>query len=128
MKQHFKNKRRRNFYTEPTVIAAKEKYGRNKLQQNSASAPNAKNMWGVRNFFPTDVDGEDERTQNIHCQRLVDEFRCLPYQRRCQTIKVSMDMTFPVRRRATIEDSQSILDTMNKFPILADSTQVRLKC
>ena len=82
------------------------------------------NKWGVKNFLPGVPDGEDDRTQDMHRKRLLDQFSAHPFNRKLSIIKSGMDKTFSCRRADIVNLSKSVAEILDMYPILVDCHQV----
>ena len=126
----FKNTRKRKCVDVAECKAAKQKSAFLKNNKNNGACANntsivaITNIWGVKNFNPSLPVGEDERTVDIHRDRLLKQFHMVPYSRKQSVISTSMSKTFPARRKDILELRKSVSDIMDEYPILADPLQV----
>ena len=126
MTNFFKNTHKRKCGDVAECKAAKVKASLKKNTQLKTPDNNAvmTNIWGVKNFNPILPVGEDERTLNIHKDRLLKQHNLIPYSRKQSVINTSMAKTFPLRRQHILELSKSVADIIDEYPILADPLQV----
>ena len=123
----FKNTRKRKCGDVAECKAAKQKAAlikKCKERNGAASTSLMTNMWDVKNFNPGLPVGEDDRTVDIHKDRLKKQFQLLPYSRRQTVINTSMSKTFPVRRKDILELQKTVVEILDEYPILADPLQV----
>ena len=84
------------------------------------------NICGVKNFLPTIEKGEDERTIDIHIQKMKEQFALHPYKRKLTIVEIGMKKTFSKRREMITSGLRSVGDIIDDFPFLADGGQVKL--
>lgn len=122
----FKNTRKRKCGDVAECKAAKQKRQFMKLPKgnNTANMSIYTNIWGVKNFNPDIPVGEDDRTMEVYRQRLLKQFHLLPYSRKQSVVQLSMDKTFPARRKDILELRKSVTEIMDEYPILADPVQI----
>ena len=115
----FKNTRKRKRAKQKAALNKKSKE-----RNGEASTSLITNIWGVKNFNPGFPVGEDDRTVDIHKDRLIKQFQLLPYSRRQSVISTSMSKTFPVRRKDILELQKTVVEILDEYPILADPLKV----
>ena len=118
MRHFFKNNRKRKYKDVKEVVERKKKVVEKKTI--------TKNIWGVPNFLPPPAEGEDDRTIELHRERLVEQYRKNVLKRNINSINVSMSKSFPARRKLIVQDITPIMDLLEMYPILHDFEQVRL--
>ena len=103
----------------------KQKYGKRKSIDIDVLPPmGQKDVWGVPNFLPERVPGEDESSLAVHVNRLKQQHELPAAKRNNENIKVSMRKTFPEHRRKLIVDMMSIEDLLLEYPTVSTETQV----
>ena len=103
----------------------KQKYGKRKNGDIDVLPPlGQKDVWGVPNFLPERVPGEDESSLAVHVARLKQQHELPAAKRNNENLKLSMRKTFPEHRQELIVDLMSIEDLLLEYATLSTENQV----
>lgn len=98
IRSSFKNLRRRSsLKTCPVVISMKEKCGKSTSEPELPLQTSQKNVWGVANFLPERMLGEDEKSIQSFVEKIKAQKNLTPGRRNNDLITMAMDRTFPER-------------------------------
>ena len=96
-----------------------------KIPSEPTNIQTAKNVWGGPNFLPPMAEGGDEESQNIHKETLLSQSRLDHSRRNHGLISVSMDKTFPDRRKSIVMGEKDPATLKDIYPILYCDREVR---
>ncbi len=120
IQDYFKNKRKRSERNNPEVQKriAEHAAKKQKLENGTAApSPVVKNVYGIPNFNPPRVPGEDDTSIKAAKEFLIAQDR-LPVLRRDQPkIDIRMDKTYPERRQEIL-DGASVSSLKVQYPDL----------
>ena len=91
-------------------------------------------LWGIRNFKPVPLPGENEATRAVHHETLTKELSKMPNVRNADAIDSCHNKLFPERREFILDlPVKSVRDIGKKYPLLFSYTQIlaeytRLTC
>ena len=75
------------------------------LSEHGAGQQNKRcRAWGVKNYLINMYEGEDSNSQELHIQRLRDQATYSTLRQGEHIISLSMDKTFPDRRKMIVEE------------------------
>ena len=94
------------------------------MDRNKESKKPKTNVWGLPNFLPDDKEGEDERPLSMYKQRMRDEYKKLPNNRKQSTIDTAMEKTFSKRRDEIVLQRLAVGDLCDDYPALKDAVEV----
>ena len=125
----FKNLRRRSALKENIEVKTmKEKYGKRASTEPQTGdnyvAKKRKDIWGVPNFLPDRLCGEDDHTLESYKTKLCSQAKLTTGRRNQALIEMAMAKTFPDRRKLLIVEMKSLNDIFNDYPILLEGEQV----
>ena len=119
----FKNLRR-SVKTDKEVLAIKAKFGKRKNEDElQVDVVKKKDVWGVPNFLPSREAGEDDHSIEHHINRLKDQATMNVAKRNKEIINISLQKTYPERRKMLILEMRRIGDIMDIFPILSEGQE-----
>ena len=123
--EKFKNSRRS---LEQDIVEVKAKKKKKIIPSEEAThVETAKNVWGVPNFLPPMVEGEDDESQKIHKETLLTQSRLDHSRKNHGLISLAMDRTFPDRRQFIVMGEKDPATLRNIYPILYCDREVRKK-
>ena len=114
----FKNTRKRKCTHVQEVLTAKRKSDKKEVAEPS-------NLWGVKNVLPENVEGEDDRTVELHVQNMKAQYAAHPYRRKMSIVDTGMAKTLTIRRNMIVSGELSLADVIDEFPFLAEGQQVK---
>ena len=128
IKRHFKRHRQRNCENIPSIINHRLVYQRRKAGNGEASLAKksrASIAWGVKNYLPKRLEGEDDISIESHVNRMIDMSRLHKDRRQKHIIDMLMEKTFPERRRMLVEELVKVPEMKLKYPLLFTEDEVR---
>ena len=131
LRTHFKNYRFRNRENIPEILKKRSIYGkRNASEQTTRERVPAKKVpcWGVINFFPDLLEGEDEDTWNTYQMQLKEQHNLQNHKKDHALINRLIRKTFPHRKQLLIKDLISLSDLLQQYQILCSEEQLSLIC
>ena len=131
LRTHFKNYRFRNRENIPEILKKRSIYGkRNASEQTTSERVPAKKVtgWGVINFFPDLLEGEDEDTWNTYQMQLKEQHNLQNHKKDHALINRLIRKTFPHRKQLLIKDLISLSDLLQQYQILCSEEQLSLIC
>ena len=123
----YKNHRFRCKLEIPEIIQKQSIYGKRKSDKESTGPTRKKinHAWGIPNFLPPLMEGEDEHSIAHHCETLKSQ-SALPQERRNKDIvHVLMVKTFADRRHMLVNEFKHLREIIEKYPLLCSKDQVR---
>jgi len=82
------------------------------------------NIFGVINYLPETIVGDDDRTMEMHRQTLVRQSNLISYSRKVSVINVALEKTLSLRRRLIVVEKKSICVIFDEILILKEPLQV----
>lgn len=129
LRSSFKNLRRRSsaLINIHVVLGMKAKYGKRKNQEiGEIVEKSKKDVWGVANFLPERLPGEDDTTISQHVAKLKQQKELTVGRRNNEIINLAMKNTFPERRNALLIQLMKLSDILDMYPLLTEGDQVSL--
>ena len=127
LETHFKNARARMQNNIPEILVKKNKYGKQKSNDDGNCACTVKRLflvWGVPNYLPCYPPGETDKTMTRHQEKLRQQKR-LPYEKKDSIlVKKLRDTTFSHRRKLIVTQLVKIADLAIQYPMLCTEDHV----
>lgn len=86
----------------------------------------AARVWGVENYLPKRIEGEDDVSIEAHVKRMVDISRLHTDRRQKNIVDLLMNKTFPERRSMIVERLVKIPEMKLQYPLLFADNEVKI--
>ena len=129
LKTHFKNTRVKNKENIPEIFAKRATFSRkrNTPEQFDIGQHSQRKSFracGVKNYIVAMYEGEDVNSLEKHVKRLKEQSTYSAVRKDDSIISLSMDKTFPDRRKMIVEDLSPVSAVLSKYPTLCGEEQV----
>lgn len=129
IKRHFKSSRQKNCENIPAIINQRLVYKRRKSNNNEECLQKqtvAARAWGVDNYLPKRIEGEDDASIENHTKRMIDMSRLHKDRRPKNVVDLLMQKTFPERRSMVVEGLVKVPEMKQQYPLLFAENEVNI--
>ncbi|XP_066933830.1 uncharacterized protein [Clytia hemisphaerica] len=126
LKTAFKNVRGKIHTPIPEIINKRVKFGKRRAVGDGESnvSKRTKLSWGVPNYLPPRIEGENDQSQMVHINTIQKESRKVSAQRDHQRSSFAMVQTFPDRRKMIVHEVNPIAIIIEQYPLLASKSEI----